>query len=47
MHDALFEVRRKLVTEDLRRHAEGVDLDLMKFERDMEEHAYDDPAEKI
>ncbi len=40
MHDRLLEARRKLTTEDLKRYAEAVGLDVARFERDLAEHAH-------
>lgn len=44
MHDRLFEARRRLEEEDLLRYAGEVGLDVGRFERELDEHAY---AERV
>jgi protein-disulfide isomerase len=44
MHDVLFENQTRLTDADLRRYADGVGLDLERFDADMARHAY---AERV
>jgi protein-disulfide isomerase len=46
MHDMLFTHQQQLEDEDLRAHAAAIDLDLRRFDRDMEEHVHLDEVKR-